>query len=287
MAVKMLVLMLLLLARLAAADGLILCGGSEVFIVEPGATAKVWSWKAKDRSELPAGLGKTFATTDDCKPVDNGKRILVSSSSGGCALVERETGKTLWWAKVRNAHSIEALPAGRIIVASSVGGDKLVLFDTTQGDRVLWETPLPSAHGVVWDAARQRLFALGFKELRSYSLRDWETAKPALDLKETHPLPDEDGHDLSQAPGSSDLVLTTNNNVWLFDRDKPAFRPHPEFKDRPGVKCVSIHPLTGRTLLIQSGGGHWWSDTAEFSQPNGKITMKGETLYKGRWLVEK
>jgi hypothetical protein len=271
----------------SATDRLLLCGGPEVFVVEPDATAKVWSWKANNRTELPENLRKAFATTDDCKPVDGGKRILVSSSSGGCALVERETGKPLWWANVRNAHSIEALPGGRIIVASSIGGDRLVLFDTTQGDRVLWEAPLPSAHGVVWDPSRKRLFALGFKELRSYSLRDWDTPQPALDLNESHPLPDDDGHDLSPVPGSPDLVLTTDRHVWLFDRDQSAIRPHPEFKDRPGVKCVSIHPASGRILLIQSSGTHWWTDTAEFFQPNGKLPLEGETLYKGRWVVEK
>lgn len=271
----------------SAADRLLLCGGAEVFMVEPDATEKVWSWKAKDRAELPENLRKAFATTDDCKPVDGGKRILVSSSSGGCALVERETGKPLWWANVRNAHSIESLPGGRIIVASSVGGDKLILFDANQGDRVLWETPLPSAHGVVWDPHRKHLYALGFKELRTYSLRDWDTPQPALDLKHSLPLPDDDGHDLSPVPGSPDLVLTTDRHVWLFDRDKPAIRPHPEFKDLPSVKCVSIHPASGRILLIQAAGGHWWTDTAEFSNPNGNITLKGETLYKGRWVVER
>ncbi len=284
---KSLILAAFLLSPMAtAADRLLLCGGSEVFMVEPDATTKVWSWRAKDHPEFPADLAKAFATTDDCKPLDGGKRILVSSSSGGCALVERETGKPLWWAKVRNAHSIEALPDGRIIVASSVGGDKLLLFDSAKGDRVLWETPLPSAHGVVWDAARKRLYALGFKELRSYAPVNWDTATPTLELKQTIPLPDDDGHDFSPVPGSADLVLTTDRHVWIFDRDKSEIRPHPEFKDRPGVKCVSIHPGSGRTLLIQSSGGNWWSETAELFQPNGIITLKGETLYKGRWLAE-
>jgi len=77
----------------SATDRLLFCGGPEVFVVEPDATAKTWSWKANDRAELPENLRKDFAATDDCKPVDDGKRILVSASSGGCALVERETGK--------------------------------------------------------------------------------------------------------------------------------------------------------------------------------------------------
>jgi hypothetical protein len=285
---KCLLLALVLLTPLApAADRLILCGGAEVFIVAPDATAKVWSWKASDHAGLLGDLKNAFATTDDCKPVDGGKRILISSSSGGCALLDRETGKPLWWAKVRNAHSIEALPGGRIVVASSVGGDKLLLFDAATGDRVLWETPLPSAHGVVWDATRKRLFALGFKELRSYAPLNWDSPTPAFELKETTALPDDDGHDLSPVPNSADLVLTTDRHIWLFDRDKSTVRPHPDFKDRPGVKCVSIHPLTGRTLLIQSGGGHWWSDTCELVDPPGKLTFTGETLYKGRWLTDK
>lgn len=285
---KPLVLVLFLFAPLAAAaDRLILCGGAELFMVEPDATTKVWSWRAKDHRELPADLSNAFATTDECKPVDNGKRLLVSSSSGGCALLDTATGKPLWWAKVRNAHSIESLPDGRVVVASSLGGDQLVLFDTAKGDRVLWQTALPSAHGVVWDPARMRLFALGFKELRSYALLNWTSLTPALELKQTIPLPDDDGHDLSPVPGSPDLVLTTERHVWLFDRDQATIRPHHDFKDRASVKCVAIHPRSGRTLLIQAAVGHWWSETCELFQPPGKLSFKGETLYKGRWLTER
>lgn len=288
--VKRLLSLFAFLPLIAFGDRVVLCGASQIFMVDPGAQppVKTWTWQAKDHPELPANLVKTFATTDDCKPIDGGKRLLVTSSSGGCALLELPSGKPVWWARVTSAHSIEALPGGRIVVAASAGntGNKLVVFDAKLGDKILWEGPLPSAHGVVWDEKRQRLWALGFEELRSYSLKDWDTATPSLVLEKSHPLPDKDGHDLRPVPKSPDMVISTHANVWLFDRETSAFRIHGELKDRAIVKCVDPHPETGRLLVVQASEKNWWSDSFEFLNPEGKRTMKGERLYKGRWLVE-
>ncbi|BCU76803.1 DUF6528 family protein [Luteolibacter sp. LG18] len=286
---KRLLLTLLTLPWTAlAADKLVLCGWDEVFMIDPAAEkpAKTWSWKAKDHPEIPAELVKAFGSTDDCKPQDGGRRLLVSSSAGGCALLELPSGKPLWSARVKNAHSIEGLPGGRIVVASSVGGDRLVLFDLKRGDKVLWETSLPSAHGLAWDEGRKKLYALGFTELRTYSLKDWETETPSLVQEKSTPLPDEDGHDLRPVPGSADLVVTTHGHVWLFDRDQGAIRPHPEWKDRAQVKCIDVHPKSGRVFLNQAAGGNWWNDSFELLRPDRKIRMESEKLYKGRWLVE-
>ena len=96
----------------------------------------------------------------------------------------------------------------------------------------IWGTPLPSAHGVVWDEGRQRLWALGFNELRCYELKDWESEKPLLAMKASYPLPDEGGHDLQPIPRSNDLVVTTGHHVYLFERDKQGFRPHPDLGDK-------------------------------------------------------
>src|SRR5829696_2620291 len=73
---------------------LIVCGWDEVFILALGDGAtpthrKVWSWRAADSSEIPKDMHALFRTTDDCKPVDGGRRILISSSGGGVALVDR------------------------------------------------------------------------------------------------------------------------------------------------------------------------------------------------------
>lgn len=290
MKTRILSILLVLAAPILAADRLMLCGWDELFLIDPAAEkpAKLWSWKAKDRPEIPEDIRKTFGSTDDCKPVDDGKRLLVSSSSGGCALLELPSGKALWWARVPNAHSIEALPGNRIAVAASVGAaaNKLVVFDRTRSTTAVTETPLPSGHGLVWDEGRKRLWALGMKELRAYSLKDWDGEKPALALESSHPLPDDDGHDLRAIPGGADLILSTDHGVWLFDREKATFRPHPELGERRGVKCLEPHPATGQLVVIQAAGGNWWTDKIERASPAAPaIRLENERLYKGRWCT--
>jgi hypothetical protein len=276
----------------AKAESLLLCGWDKVLLLETstaeqGKIEKVWTWDAKQCKELPDGVRTAFGTTDDCKPVDGGARILISSSSGGCALVERPSGRAIWYALVPNAHSLELLPHSRIVVASSVDakGNRLVLFDVAHSNQPIWDTPLPSAHGVVWDEGRQRLWAVGLKELRCYELKDWESDKPSLVVKASHGLPDGDGHDLQPIPHSNDLIVTTGSHVYLFDRDKQAFRFHPELGGRANVKSVCIHPVTGQTVFLQATES-WWSDTMGLIAPAGKIQLPKERLYKARWLTQ-
>ena len=83
------------LSVVAGADELILCGGDEVFILEVpapnnGPPVKIWSWQARNCGELPAYLKDSFRTTDDCKPIDGGRAVLITSSGGAVALVERK-----------------------------------------------------------------------------------------------------------------------------------------------------------------------------------------------------
>jgi hypothetical protein len=275
-------------AAAAAADLLVVCGGSEVFQIDPAATppAKRWSWRAADHPQLPESLRTAFATTADCKPLDGGRQLLVVSSGGGCALLDLPSGTPRWWARVTNAHSIETLPGGRILVASSVGatGNKLVLFDAAVPEKILAETPLPSAHGIVWDEKRSRVWAIGMDELGCYELGAWDSPTPALVLKSSHRLPDRDGHDLRAVPGGPDLVLSTDAHVWLFDRDQEAFRPHPELHGKAHVKAVEPHPVTGRLAVVQAKAPEWWTDSIGLLQPAHDCRLAGERIYKARWL---
>ena len=276
----------------AKSESILLCGADTVFVVDTATATnakieKTWSWNAKQCDQLPEAVRRTFATTDDCKPVDRGSRILISSSSGGCALVERPSGKVVWYAQVPNAHSLDLLPHARIVVASSVSakGNRLVVFDVAHSNQPIWDTPLPSAHGVVWDEGRQCLWALGFNELRCYELKDWESEKPSLAMKASYPLPDEGGHDLQPIPRSNDLVATTGHHVYLFERNKHEFRLHPDLGNKVGVKSVSVHPGTGQTAFVRATES-WWSDLLGFLAPAGKIQLPGERLYKARWLPQ-
>ena len=273
---------LLLALPAVAEERIVVCGGAEVYQIDVAAEqpVKLWSWRGKDCAEIPAGLKGAFNTTDDCKPVEGGKRLLVSSSGGGCALLEMPSGKALWWARVANAHSIEELPGGLIAVAASTGktGNKVVLFDSKVPEKVVAELPLHSGHGLVWDEERKVLWALGFAELLACEVKE-----TAIEVQSRHPLPDEDGHDLRAVPGSAELVLSTHAGVWRFDRETEGFRADPELGGRKIVKCVEPR-ADGRVLVVQANEERWWTDAIELRKPEGKVRLEGEMVYKARWM---
>ncbi len=308
----------ILQAAMGQAEPLVLCGWDEVFLLElsdaeKGKIEKLWSWRAADRKELPETMRRKFLSTDDCKPIEGGAKILISSSSGGCALVERASGRVLWYADVPNAHSLELLPGNRVVVASSVSpkGNRLLLFDLARSDQAIWETPLISAHGVVWDEKRQLLWALGLTEVRCYEPKDLSRNRqtiaarpenpgapersgigsknlagpePSFTMKASFPLPDDGGHDLQAVPRGNDLVVTTGRHVYLFDREERRFRLHPELGDKANVKCVSVHPIGGRTVFVQGGSKEWWTEKIGLLSPAGEARLPGERLYKARWM---
>ncbi len=269
---------------------LVLCGQDELFILDvtKSPPAKVWSWKAANRPELPDAMRSKFRTIDESKPVDGGSRILITASSDGVALIDVKTGKAVFYATAANAHSAELLPGGRVVVAASHSpqgdGDRLILFDLSQPDQALFHTELSWAHGVVWDSQRQLLWALSDRELRGYKLAGWTTAAPSLVKAVVHDLPDSSGHDLFDVAGTAMLTLTTGRRCWMFDRDRGTFSPHPELADRPGVKCISVNPATQQTVWVQSEGGKWWTSKLRFLHPKAILELPGERLYKARWL---
>lgn len=280
--------------QLEKAQQLILCGGAEVFIVEFAAPVelpkarKVWSWRAADCPDIPATLKRAFRTTDDCKPVEGGRRILVSSSSGAVALIERASGRALFHAPVVNAHSVEMLPGGRIAAAASVGAapgaNRVIIFDAATG-RELVSDRLVSAHGLVWDEARRLLWALGMSELRAYRMEEGRGGAPALKVDFSIKLPDASGHDLTPIPGSPRLFVSTNTRCWFFDRDARRFSPHDALATAGGVKSCSVHPSTGRIAYTKNEGQNWWSENVHFLNPKGEMRLTGERLYKARWLA--
>ena len=269
---------------------LIVCGWDEVFILALGdgpspAQRKVWSWRAADSPEIPAAMHTLFRTTDDCKPVDGGRKILISSSGGGIALVDRETRRASFSTRVTNAHSIEMLPGGRIAVAASVAkdgsGDRVVVFDAATGKELATDA-LRSGHGVVWDDGRRVLWALGGDVLRAYTVG---AAGGPTRLERTFELalPSEGGHDLVAIPGSPRLFLSTVRRCYDFDRDRRQLSPHDTLGDRADIKSYAVHPRTGRVVFVQAERPNWWAEHLHFQRPDGQLRLPGEHLYKARW----
>jgi hypothetical protein len=279
---------LLLLAAGAAhgAQGdLLVCGWDEVYILNAESGAKSFSWKAADRPELPAAYKDRFRTTDDCKPVA-GERILITASSDGIALVDRSSGRTTFWGVCANAHSADLLPGERVAVACSErqqGGNRLAVFDARVPERELYSTELTSGHGAYWDEKRNVLWALGSKELRAYTLVNWSSARPSLELKRAYPLPSGGGHELSRAAGAN-LAISALRDVWLFDPERGKFTPHPQFGGMANIKSVSLNRVTGQIAFTQADSPEWWTSKIRFRNPDRVVQRENERLYKVRWV---
>jgi len=272
---------------------IIVCGREQVIILtvrgeEGSIPEKTWNWSAKNRDDLPAAFREKFNTTDECKPFDQGRRILVTSSGGAVAMIDREQDRVLFYAKAANAHSADLLPNNRVAVAAShaTDGDRLIVFDLDKPDSVLLSADLPWGHGVVWDGKRKRLWALSGSDIRVYGLKNWDSRNPALERLGLIPLPEDDGHDLYPVGDSPFLSVSTGEHCWLFDRDTQKFTPHPLLYDKVKVKSICQHPVTRQLVYVKAKGGkQWWSEKVLFLQPEDTLQIPGEQFYKARWNV--
>lgn len=274
----------------SGAQDFLTCGWDEVRQMRLDGTNLVtlWSWNATN-SDLPAAFRARFTTTSEARPLPGGAVLVTSSGGdsldGGVALIRPGTSHVSFYARGPNAHSAELLPGHRIAAAFSYhpDGNRVALFDLAQPDVELFSTPLWAAHGLVWDEARQRLWALADSFLQAYALTNWNTT-PQLVATDWIGLPSGGGHDLAAVPDSPEMIVTTDTHVWLFHRDTRAFRKHPLLGDTPAVKSVSVAPDSGRTLFVQADGP-WWSEWLRFLNPPLAARFPGDHFYKARWLA--
>ncbi len=286
----------------ASPSELILCGWDEVLILdlsqfENGKPKRVWSWQANGHADLPwYGQEIGFGATDECKPVDGGRKILVTSSGlgVGVALVDRASRKVLFWARAENAHSADLLPGDRVAVATSVhevpepplNPDRLTIYDARTPGKELCHTELPAGHGVVWDQGRQVLWALANQEIRAYKLANADTEHPTLEKLFSVELPEGGAHDLYPVPDTPLMTVTTYRHCWLFDRDKRSLQLHPQLGEIGDVKSISVNPATGQLMYVQAEGGDWWAERVHSLKPAAVLHLPGERLYKARWNVQ-
>lgn len=270
---------------------IIACGDDQVFVInyETSDTSFldiVWRWNAKEATDLPEIYQDYMRSADDCKPVDNNKKILIVSSSGGVVLVDRETKQSLFYAHVPNAHSAEYLPNDRIVVALSTAseGNCIKVYDVDKPDVSLYEDSLYSGHGVVWLPETGRLFALGHSELRSYRLRNWDSEKPELQLDNSWTIPGKGGHDLISV-SEKRLILTTEDGVWNFDIPNEVFSPFSPLGSVKNVKSIN-YDETSEVLIYTKAEISWWTHHIYCQNPDRVITVPDIKLYKVRLISE-
>jgi len=268
------------------ATHLVCAGGKEIFILDAGDLAKgtarkIWSWTASPETGVPESRTKWFANLDDAKAVNDGKQVLISASNSGVALVDIASRKVTWMATVRNAHTAELLPGGLVAAASSIGGDELLIFDpkSTAPESPVCRTPLPSAHGLVWDDERKTLWALGYDELRAYTITSSDRVQTQLELRKTHKLPGIGGHDLRSVPKSTGLLISNKEHVYIFDRTKEQFTEHATLGKIETVKSIDVHPQTGQIVYSL------WGQKITLSNPDSEIKTGSSIVYKARWFT--
>lgn len=245
----------------------------------------VWQIKASEIVNLPDSMVSKLRSIDDHKSVDNNSKILISSSSGGVVLVDRETKECLFYTIAENAHSIEYLPNDRIVVALSTAGkgNCLEIYDARFSNHALYRDSLYSGHGVTWIESTERLYALGYNQLRSYSLHKWESDTPELKLEKEWILPETGGHELF-ASSDNKLLISTSKSVWQFNIESENFEPFEPLANVPDVKSVYYNDATGH-LIYTKGEISWWTHTIHCKNPDKVIYIPEIDVYKVRTII--
>lgn len=266
-------------ARSSYVTELIFCGDNMVYMIDAGLAdettykdAITWSWDATAAAST-LGLAENRCNhLDDCKPVDNGKKLLCTSSYNWCVLLDIATKEILFHTTATpNAHSAELLPNNRLVVAcsegSGSGNNSVQLYDISQPNQILYQSALGSAHGVVWNETTQRLYAIGGQSLQVYKLKDWETASPSLELEKTIQTPQGGLHDMSYV--NSNTLCIGGRRAYLYDIGANQFTEMTLFAASTAIKSINYNDETGELWYTDStnpeGSQSWSTQTIRYA----------------------
>ena len=264
------------------------CGGHDVKIIDmaesEGTTLhEVWSWNIDEPIEgLPAEYAEYLNPLDECKLVDNNRKLLLTSSSSAVVLIDLKTKKNLFYARVPMAHSADLLPNDRVAVALSTHkkGNSLEIYDIAQPEKVLWRDSLYSGHGAVWHAERESLYALGYDVLREYKLKDWQSATPSLELVASWSIPVKSGHDLMKVDADR-MLVSGHEGVYWFDVNSGEYTPFEPLHSTENVKSMNYNAKNGR-LVYTKAEESWWTHHIYQENPTKVITIDDMNIYKVR-----
>lgn len=241
-----------------------------------------WRWKPETYTGMPEKWREQFRHIDECRLLPGTERILITASTNGIGIVDRESRSFQFIGTAINAHSATILPGGFVAVAASNGGDELIIFDPARPEQRLAAAPLSGGHGVEWDSRRNLLVALGGTEVK---LLRWTADRPSeLEHEAALPLPERGGHNLSRVPGTDRFNISTEQHTWEFDLASRRFLPHSMLPDASDVKSMDSLDAS-RVLLWVQAEESWWSYGFRFIL-DGKALRIGvpDQFYKARWV---
>lgn len=277
---------------------LTICGGNTVYIIDADMAidqpdwhdAIVWSWEA---SSIAARTGMSLSKLDhidDCKLVDNGSKMLITSSYGWCAMVDYDTHDLLFYStRTPNAHSADLLPGNLIAVGCSDGTGEgyntVQLYDASQSDVKIGEYSFPKTHAAVWDDDTRRLYVAGERQIGVYRLND-----NVLDAEDTIVAAKSDVHDLM--PVKPGKLCIAGKEAFVYDIDQKSFRNIPFLIGRIALKSLNISPYTGEIWYTDATDtadarvwfSHdlWWASGRMAPGPAMSISIPDVNVYRVR-----
>ncbi|MCL2105558.1 MAG: WD40 repeat domain-containing protein [Oscillospiraceae bacterium] len=235
-----------------------------------------------------------------------GGLVVITCASGGMVyVIDYAGGECLFAAdmgKGSNPHSVELLPSGNLVVASSED-NTLTIFPALKADEksdYRFTQPLEGAHGLSWDPRSKLLWALGGERLSAYEpggTAEEPELIPRVGLIFDLPAPEGEyagGHDLFPVYGTEQFYwVTTNRDIFQFNVETGQFStdyPGHDLIGGPGAKAIGNQPYSGAVVRAVPNGTHelWDTDTADiFTFDNGfakheSRTHKREAYYKLR-----
>lgn len=255
---------------------LVFCGDNHVFVINADLAKETYKegilWSL-DVNTLASGLGLAASRCDhldDCKFVDNGTKLLLTSSYGWCALLDYPTGNMLFHTtQAPNAHSAEYIPGGYVAVATSVGSTDLhnnvQLYSIDKSEQILAKADLYSGHGLVWDYSRNVLYGAGGDVVKVFDITLGE--KPAITLKKTIKTPKNGIHDLMRVDNST--LTVAGDHAYLFNVDTEMFTEMALFSGSSSIKSLNYNGETGEIwytdATIPEGSESWSSQKIRYS----------------------
>lgn len=265
----------------------------QVEIVDAGRGGKViWSWSPY-HSDIPLDHVNWFSTgISDAKPVYNLKYLILTASGGnndkggGVAIIRIADSKVMFYAFAGgNTHSVELLPDGNIVTASSTDSYLTVFHvDTLHFPEDVYKKKvyIPFGHNVVWDKKRQVLWSAGKDHLYKFQY-NFNCKKPELILKDSIQLPGNNAHDLYPVYGKDSLWLTNPGGVYTIDMDTKKVSLV-KTKFQRNIKSVSSGPGNW-PVIIQNPKVKWWTDEIIDLNGNSIFEKQGLKIYKARWFL--
>lgn len=268
-------------------DYLVACGESKVIIIDPAKSTEaepfiVWQWSVAEATDLPAAYHKLMVPLDECKPVMQNKKLLLTSSGGATILLDIDSKNVTFYGRTPMAHSADILPQNRIAVANSTHpeGNSLEIYDINTPEKVLFKDSLYSGHGVVWNEKKDLLYVLGHSVLKAYALSDWKSLTPKLKLVKQWALPEAGGHDLYMIDPDN-FIVSTHHNVFKFNTKKETFDVFGPLSGKHNIKSVNYDAKRNK-LVYTVAEESWWTQHIYSTQPDARLHIPNIKLYKVR-----